>query len=92
MRSLLYLYIFAGFAQAYLLTDDFYVVGALFSGMSDNDVNTFEQMSPSDKTCYVYRSRSIPDAFLCLCKTEVDEEQAYSWTEQVRSRCIPIQQ
>lgn len=65
------------------MTDDFYVIGALFSGMADDDVNTFEQMSPSDKTCYVYRSRSIPDAFLVLCKTDVEAEQAYSWTDQV---------
>ncbi|WAR07124.1 PSMG1-like protein [Mya arenaria] len=65
----------AGFVQAYILTEQFYVVGALFSGMSDNDVNTFDQTAPSDKTCYIYRSRSNDQAYLCLCKTDVSDEQ-----------------
>ncbi|XP_045197531.2 proteasome assembly chaperone 1-like [Mercenaria mercenaria] len=77
----------AGFVQAYVLHEDYYIVGALFSGLEETDINTFDQMSPSDKTCYIYRSRSIPDAFLCLCKTDVTPEQSYSFTEQLFS-CI----
>ncbi|KAH3729968.1 proteasome assembly chaperone 1-like isoform X2 [Dreissena polymorpha] len=77
----------SGFVQSHLLTDDFQVVGALFSGLSDSDVNTFDQMSPADKNCYIYRSRQIPDVFMCLCKTDVSAEQSYSWTEQLFS-CI----
>jgi len=76
-------FLLLGFAQSYLLSDDFYIVGALFSGMSESDVNTFDQKSPSDKTCYIYRSRSNQKAFLCMCKTDVSNEQSYSWTEQV---------
>ncbi|XP_052811054.1 proteasome assembly chaperone 1-like [Mya arenaria] len=75
----------AGFVQAYILTEQFYVVGALFSGMSDNDVNTFDQTAPSDKTCYIYRSRSNDQAYLCLCKTDVSDEQCYSWADQLFS-------
>ena len=78
----------SGFVQAYIITDDFYVVGALFSGMNEDDFNTFEQNSPSDKTCYIYRSKRVPEMFLCLCKIDVDPEQAYSWTDQVNFRKI----
>jgi hypothetical protein len=77
------LIIFPAFAQSYILTENFYVVGALFSGLEDTDINTFDQLSPTDKTCYIYRCRQIPDAFLCLCKTDVSPEQSYSFTEQV---------
>ncbi|KAL4232543.1 Proteasome assembly chaperone 1 [Mactra antiquata] len=80
----------AGFAQAFILNDDYYIVGAIFSGMEETDVNTFDQKSPTDKTCYIYRSTQIPDAFLCLCKTDVSAEQSYSFTEQLFS-CINIE-
>ncbi|XP_060571817.1 proteasome assembly chaperone 1-like [Ruditapes philippinarum] len=77
----------SAFAQSYILTENYYVVGALFSGLEDTDINTFDQLSPTDKTCYIYRCRQIPDAFLCLCKTDVSPEQSYSFTEQLFS-CI----
>lgn len=75
----------SGFAQAYILHEGYYIIGAIFSGMEERDVNTFDQMSPSDKTCYIYRNRLIPNAYLCLCKTDVTPEQSYSFTEQLFS-------
>lgn len=75
----------AGFVQAYILENDFSIVGALFSGLDEKDWNTFDQTAPTDKTCYVYRSRSKPGVFVCSCKTDVNVEQSYSWVEQLFS-------
>ena len=76
-------FLLLGFVQAYILHGDFEVIGALFSGMNDRDINTLTQMSPTDKSCYVYRSRSVPEVLVCLCNTEVEPEQSYSWVTQV---------
>ena len=80
-----YKFYIPGFAQAYILYEDFEIIGALFSGMKDRDVNTLTQLSPTDKSCYVYRSRSTPQVLVCLCNTEVEPEQSYSWVTQVCS-------
>ena len=51
--------------------------------MKERDVNTLTQLSPTDKSCYVYRSRTNPQVLVCLCNTEVEPEQSYSWVTQV---------
>ena len=69
--------------QAYIIQEGFEVIGALFSGMNERDINTLTQMSPTDKSCYIYRSRTVPQVLVCLCNAEVEPEQSYSWVNQV---------
>lgn len=81
-----------GFVQAYVLYEDFEIIGALFNGMRNRDVNTLTQMSPTDKSCYIYRSRSVPEVLVCLCNTEVEPEQSYSWVTQVTRYRAPAKE
>ena len=75
--------------QAYIIQEGFEVIGALFSGMNERDINTLTQMSPTDKSCYIYRSRTVPQVLVCLCNAEVEPEQSISWVNQVLHNFYP---
>lgn len=55
----------------------------MFCGMKEDDVNTFGQMSPTDKTCYIYRKCDYPSALVCECNYDIRPEYAHSFVNQV---------
>ncbi|CAH1798809.1 unnamed protein product [Owenia fusiformis] len=75
-----------GFSQAYLLENDAEIICVICSGMDEQDVNTFSQTAPTDKTCYIYRLKSRPNIMMCMCNSKVTSEASYSWTEKVFSK------
>ena len=60
-------------------------IAGVFSGISDEAVQTLEQLGKSDETCYVHRSKDTPGLIVCQCKTDVKPDQSFSWVTQVRS-------
>ena len=76
--------IFIGFVQTYVTHKNYEIIGGLFSGLQEDDVNTFSQKSPTDKSCYIYRKKDCPEVLVCQCNLTVSPEQAYSFADQVR--------
>ncbi|KAJ8315422.1 hypothetical protein KUTeg_007572, partial [Tegillarca granosa] len=46
------------FAQTYITHDDYEIIGGVFGGLQETDVNTFQQTAPTDKSCYIYWKKS----------------------------------
>ncbi|XP_061177285.1 proteasome assembly chaperone 1-like [Saccostrea echinata] len=74
-----------GFTQTYVTHKNYEVIGGLFCGMKEDDVNTFGQTSPTDKTCYIYRKCDYPSALVCECNYDVRPEYAHSFVNQLMS-------
>ncbi|XP_067946109.1 proteasome assembly chaperone 1-like [Watersipora subatra] len=74
-----------GFVQTHLLYEGAERLGVLCSGLSDNCINTLDQESFTDETCYIYRLRSHPSILFCQCNTKVIPEQSSSWVQQLFS-------
>ena len=72
-----------GFTQTYITHKNYEIIGGLFCGMKEDDVNTFGQMSPTDKTCYIYRKCDYPSAMVCECNYDIRPEYASSFVNQV---------
>lgn len=80
-----------GFIQTYLIHKNYEVIGGLFSGMDEDDVNTFSQDSPTDKSCYIYRKKDASEILVCQCNVTVLPEQAFSFVEQLfPSICLDV--
>ncbi|XP_041353884.1 proteasome assembly chaperone 1-like [Gigantopelta aegis] len=76
----------SGFIQTYVMEDKtFERVAGVFSGISDEAVQTLEQLGKSDETCYLHRSTSTTGLMVCQCKTEVKPDQSFSWVTQLFS-------
>lgn len=73
-----------GFVQTYVTHKNYEIIGGLFSGLSPDDMNTFSQKSPTDKSCYLYRKKDCPEVIVCQCNITVTPEQSFSFAEQVR--------
>ncbi|XP_078322761.1 proteasome assembly chaperone 1-like isoform X3 [Crassostrea virginica] len=74
-----------GFTQTYITHKNYEIIGGLFCGMKEDDVNTFGQMSPTDKTCYIYRKCDYPSAMVCECNYDIRPEYASSFVNQLMS-------
>lgn len=78
-----------GFTQTYVTHKNYEIIGAMFCGMKEDDVNTFGQMSPTDKTCYIYRKCDYPSALVCECNYDIRPEYAHSFVNQLMS-CLNL--
>ncbi|XP_048769337.2 proteasome assembly chaperone 1-like [Ostrea edulis] len=74
-----------GFTQTYVTHKNYEMIGALFCGMKENDVNTFSQHSLTDKTCYIYRKCDYNSALVCECNYDIRPEYAHSFVNQLMS-------
>ncbi|XP_069141745.1 proteasome assembly chaperone 1-like isoform X1 [Argopecten irradians] len=72
-----------GFARAYILHQEFELLGGLFGGIKEHDFNTFQQTSPTDKTCYLYRSTQNRHVMVCQCNVDITPEQSYSFATKL---------
>ncbi|XP_071113877.1 proteasome assembly chaperone 1-like [Haliotis cracherodii] len=72
-----------GFTQTFIMQDRYEILGGVFSGLKDRDIVTLGQQSATDKTCFLYRSLDSPGVVVCQCKTDVTQEQCFSWVEEV---------
>jgi hypothetical protein len=75
--------LFLGFTQTYITHKNYEIIGALFCGMKEDDVNTFGQHAPTDKTCYIYRKCDYTSALVCECNYDIRPEYAHSFVNQV---------
>ncbi|KAK3576511.1 hypothetical protein CHS0354_034185 [Potamilus streckersoni] len=73
----------SGFVKTYIVQESFSIIGALFTGMKD--INTLTQQSPTEKTCYVYHSESMPDILAVICNRDLPAEQSYSFVHELFS-------
>nr|UCK81621.1 proteasome assembly chaperone 1 [Arenicola marina] len=76
-----------GFVQTYLLAEqETQTLAVLTSGLSEQDINSFCQQAPTDKTCYVQRLKDKPHFLTVMCNTpHTSPEQSFSWCEQLFS-------
>ncbi|XP_021359417.1 proteasome assembly chaperone 1-like [Mizuhopecten yessoensis] len=72
-----------GFARVYILHEEFDLIGGIFGGIKEHDFNTFQQTSPTDKTCYLYRSTQNPLIMVCQCNVDISPEQSYSFVTKL---------
>lgn len=78
-----------GFAQTYITHDDYEIIGGVFGGLQETDVNTFQQTAPTDKSCYIYWKKSNKKVLVCQCNTDIKPEQSYSWVTELLP-CIDL--
>ncbi|KAK3097497.1 hypothetical protein FSP39_010216 [Pinctada imbricata] len=72
-----------GFSQTYITHTNYEILGAVFGGMNDGDINSIQQTSPADKCCYIYRNKEDPTVFVCQCNLTVLPENSFSFVSQL---------
>ncbi len=81
----------SGFVHTYLLQNQpVEVLGVVCNGLDDTVSNTIGQMSPTDKSCFVYQLLEQRDTVIVQCNTDVKPEQAFSWTKQVVKPLVDV--